>query len=160
MRRALVLIAFVLTLAAGGATWLNGDPAPPEARVPTGFQHAYAMHDCAPWDGPAITIDLTEMPWSENLPLRRFRIAIWRGDLRDGQVLRLDESEGNSPTGAARYCDGGGCQPLLGARVVVRQFRRDRSIEGELFWPLGDTTRREFALPFHAEWRKHTPLCG
>ena len=161
MRRVLVLLASVLTLAAGGVAWMNPDPAPPEARVPTGFQHAYALHDCAPWDGPAITIYLTRMPWSGKLPRSHFRVAIWRGDLRDGQELRLDESEGNSPTGSASYCDGSGCRSLgARVRVVVSQFRRDRSIEGELFWPLGDTTGREFALPFHAEWRPHTPLCG
>lgn len=159
MRRLLILLASVLTLAAGGVAWLTPDPAPPEARVPTGFQHAYAMHDCAPWDGPAIAIYLTERPWGVKLPRPHYRIAIWLGDLRDGQVLRLNESEGRNPTGAATYCDGRGCRPL-DARVVVRQFRPDRYIEGELFWPLGDTTRREFALPFHAEWRKHTSLCG
>lgn len=159
MRRLLILLASVLTLAAGGVAWLTPDPAPPEARVPTGFQHAYAMHDCAPWDGPAIAIYLTERPWGVKLPRPHYRIAIWLGDLRDGQVLRLNESEGRNPTGAATYCDGMGCRPL-DARVVIRQFRPDHSIEGELFWPLDDATGREFALPFRAEWRKHTPLCG
>ena len=159
MRRMLILLASVLTLAAGGVAWLNADAAPPGTRVPTGFQHAYAMHDCAPWDGPAVAIYLTERPWSVELPRPHYRIAVWRGSLRDGQVLRLDQREGNNPTGAASYCDGRGCRPL-DARVVVRQFRRDRHVEGEFFWKLGDGTGREVVLPFRAEWRKHTPLCG
>lgn len=54
----------------------GGDASPPAA---TEWAHAVAMADCAPWDGAATSIYLTQVPYDDHLARPFFRLTIYHG---------------------------------------------------------------------------------
>lgn len=146
----------ILTVSAlAGCGRSSGGEAPIE--LPSPYRYAYAMSDCAPWDGPAVTIFLTADPATpDTVPYPQLRISIWR----TGQVLPGNTFSwpGKEQVGAASRCDReNNCTPAAAGRVTFKAFQSDSALAGSfaLRFPEGATTGG-----FRARWRGQRAFCG
>jgi hypothetical protein len=67
---------WMMLCAALSACATGGDEPPP---VVEEWNHAVAMADCAPWDGPATTVYLTQVPYQAELARPFLRLTIHHG---------------------------------------------------------------------------------
>ena len=143
----------LLCLALGGCRRTS-----PPAKSPAEFPNAYAVADCAPWDGPAVTLYLTARPAdSSGFPLPHLRISVWRD---------AHELPGHSfawpadrQVGAAARCETPtDCRAASSGRVTFAAADPDSALSGstELTFPGGTTTSGSF----RAVWRKTRVMCG
>ena len=135
---------------------------------PTGFEHAYAAPDCAPWDGYAVSLVLRR---SELAPSET---AIESGD---DEQLRLGiyprDSRAQNPTGLKRgtvswpaepqvaggtLCASGRCAELPRGIITIRDVDVNGRLTGSVDLTLPG--RRAVRGTFQAEWRQRTRLCG
>lgn len=149
-------LAWTIILGALGAC--RGPSSGPLASPPPGYPYAYAVADCAPWDGPAVTIyltaraaDSTEFPWPQ------VRISVWRGlEALPGQSFTwpADQQIG----AAARCADPNACQLATAAHITFGPAPNDTTLTGfaELTFA-GDSTLRG---GFRAAWRRTRVMCG
>lgn len=102
--RSMILCAALTACATGGE---NSPPVFEE------WNHAVAMADCAPWDGPATTVYLTQVPYTDQLTRPFLRLAVYRGvDEVAGQ--RWDVGVGHERDGLPALC------PVMGECVTAR----------------------------------------
>lgn len=129
---------------------------------PSGYPHAYAMTDCAPWDGIATSITLSADTVRVDTPLGAefdppyLWIAIYEnpGDLA-GERFELDGAR----TGVGSRCESDGpCDATEGGWVRIVEVGDDRGLRGdfELRFPGGPP----LVGGFDAEWIDRTILCG
>jgi hypothetical protein len=130
----------------------------PLANSPPGYPYAYAVADCAPWDGPAVTLYLTARAAdSTDFPWPQLRISVWRGVATlSGQTFAWPANE---QVGAATRCAApDDCQLAAAARISFAPAADDSSLTGfaELTFPGGETLRGGF----RAAWRRMRVMCG
>jgi hypothetical protein len=126
--------------------------------LPEPFTHATAMRDCAPWDGPAVSIILTTAPLDSTMTPTEpwIHLSIWR----DSAVLAngLHEWPSDEQVGAASECPtADSCEAAETGRVRFREFE-------------GDTLVGQFRLTFRnddpieggfrAVWLERRMMCG
>lgn len=148
-----LLSSLVIALSACGDK-SNGGLLPPPAAYP----FAYAVADCAPWDGPAVTIyltaratDSTEFSWPQ------LRISVWRAvaDL-PGQTFSWPTEQ---QIGAAVRCaDPDTCEPATAARVSFLSAADDTTLMGVAELTFAGATRVHGG--FRAPWRRTRVMCG
>jgi len=125
---------------------------------PAGFPHAYAVADCAPWDGPAVTVYLTARPAdSTEFPWPQVRISIWRGaETLPGQSFAWPS---DVQVGAATRCtDPTACETASTARVSFTAATGDSTLSGytQMTFPGG----APLGGAFRAIWRATQAMCG
>jgi hypothetical protein len=135
-----------------------GEPRQGAPTAPAEYPFAWARSDCAPLDGPAVSVFLTREPTtSDDVPVPRIWISIWRG-LAEVKAHRFTLAASNSRVGAASLClDWDDCEPLAGW-VRFGRSAPDGALKGE--YELWTTTGRRLAGRFTAEWRERTAFCG
>ena len=143
------------------------EPAPVGTEVPTppvtiaspnGYSYAFAMPDCAPWDGPAVVLYLLDSN-SDAVPpaTRHVRVSIWKGQAELAHhTFRWPASP--EPGAAAQCSSDGSCEAAVEGRVAFATVDPDRSVAGELDlrFASGDSVRRAFT----ARWRPRRIGCG
>jgi len=127
--------------------------------LPEPFTHATAMRDCAPWDGPAVSIVLTEGPLDSTgvAGVPALYLSIWRGldAIHDASFMwPADEA-----IATASWCESGeACEPALGGMIRIASVGEDSTVTGEF-----EVTFRD-GVPvsggFQAVWRDRVLLCG
>ena len=154
-RAAVVLWALVASLgcsAAPGGDAVRGD---------TGFPMAYLQDDCAPWDGPALTLMLTHVETADpfDVAYPHLRVTTWRPPARlPGSTLEWSGT--GQSEGYATLCES--AEACEAAESVRLQFDRvqDRSdtISGDLHVELAGG--RVVTGPFEARRIDFLALCG
>ncbi len=124
--RSLGVTLAMLALAACGS---SSEPEPPE-----GFPLAYAMDDCAPWDGPATSVFLTSRPLggddSPSPPFVRISIYLPRGDVVGHSFALSAES---ASTGAVSRCESeASCVQAVSALVRFRDASPEEPLAGRI----------------------------
>ena len=144
------------------------EPPPIEDTMP-GYPYAYAMTDCAPWDGIATSIYLSAgpleravLPGSE-VPRPHVWISVYTAapDLT-GATITID----NERQASAALCPAdGACVTASRGRIRIRETSADRSLVGdfelEFFAPseLADAIST-LRGGFRAAWHERSILCG
>ncbi len=155
-RRHAIVVALAVLSSCG-----PGEP-PPYSEPPAGYPHAYAMTDCAPWDGIATSITLSADTVRVDTPLGAefdppyLWIAIYEsaGDL-GGKRFELDGAR----TGAGSRCESvGACDAAEGGWVRIAEIRDDRGMHGD--FELRFPGEPPLVGGFEAEWIERTILCG
>lgn len=154
MTRATALVLFALPFPACS----GGSKLVPFPSSPRGYQYARATQDCAPWDGPAVTIYLMTAagdsvpPTGRHLQISLF-IALdhlpgqrlsWPDDTRKGNLFECGSIES--------------CRPIPEGRVRISKVSKDNTVWGEvhLLTAAGDTIQGGF----RARWRPRRIFCG
>jgi hypothetical protein len=128
------------------------------AAPPSGYPLAFAMHDCAPWDGPAIALVLTAHSLdSLELVHPLARVMIYpRGESMTGRTYRWP----SDPEMAAgnRCMSENSCEMATSGQVTLGVVRPDTVMEGRvrLRFAGGD----EIAGGFRAVWLARRVMCG
>lgn len=157
MRDARVALALCLTAACGGTALEDPDP-------PVGFEAAWTVDGCAPWDGPATTVFLASaMPEtittrSPSYPHLWISLYYPRSEL-PGRTLEWSPNEQNVG-GAMRCVADGECETATEARVRVhRMTPGDGRLSGEISLVFPDGSVVEGG--FRAELAEQPPfVCG
>lgn len=122
------------------------------------FPYATARPDCAPWDGPAISITLTPTadPPAELTP--PYLLVMVYGS-HDRLLGRTTVWPGDAEVGSAVWCAAeGDCAVADTGIVRLGQVAGDSVLPGgvRLVFPRG----ARLDGSFRAVWRPHIPLCG
>jgi hypothetical protein len=125
---------------------------------PSGYPLAFVMHDCAPWDGPAIAIVLTSHAL-DNVeaahPLARV-VVYPRGESIAGHTYRWP-SEPEMAVGS-RCVSEDSCEMATAGQVTLRTVRPDTSMDGRVL--LRFANGEEIAGSFRAVWLPRRAMCG
>jgi hypothetical protein len=100
-----IILCGTLTACATG-----GDSSPP---VVEEWNHAVAMAECAPWDGAATTVYLTQVPYSDELAKPYLRLALYHG-ITEVAGQRWEVGVGHERDGMPSLC------PAVGECVTAR----------------------------------------
>jgi len=117
------------------------------------------MADCAPWDGPAVTILLTTRP-ADSIAVvgPRVSISVWRSATElPGQTVAWPSDK---QVGAATRCTtDADCEPARSARVTFAPASPDSVLGGtvELTFAGADSILRG---TFRASWLRTRVMCG
>jgi len=145
------------TLAAA-ALACAGEPVTPSALPLNEFPFATAYPDCAPWDGPAVSIVLTsalDTAETETPPLVRVMVY----DTAERLVGRTTVWPNEAEVGSAVWCVADGdCAVADSGVVVLERLSGDTALVGRL--RLVFVQRGLLDGAFHARWRPRIPLCG
>lgn len=143
----------LLPLAACGAPFPT-DP-------PEGYPYAYALVDCAPWDGPAVTILLMTRPApADSLAVTwpHVSVSVWRSRTTlAGQTFAWPSDR---QVGAATRCTSeAACEAASSGRVTFAPETADTLLRGsvELRFAGADSILRG---AFRASWRRTHVMCG
>jgi hypothetical protein len=129
---------------------------------PAGFQFASAAPDCAPWDGPAVTILLSNHPGSDTAGIAEnvrplIRVVLYpRGTGVTGQKFHWPA---DPEMAVGQRCPAEGeCETASDGEVDVLPSPADSALEGSLrlHFPDGTTV----SGGFHATWHPRRMLCG
>ncbi len=135
-----------------------GEPVTPSALPLNEFPFATAYPDCAPWDGPAVSIVLTpalDTAETETPPLVRVMVY----DTAERLVGRTTVWPGDAEVGSAVWCVADGdCAVADSGVVVLEHLSGDTALVGRL--RLVFVQRGLLDGAFQARWRPRTPLCG
>ncbi|HEY9384057.1 MAG TPA: hypothetical protein VIP80_11155 [Gemmatimonadales bacterium] len=90
---------------------------------------AALLQTCAPWDGPAVSLFLTDSPGASTYPAPPYRaITIYR-DLNEVLGERFEVTATTPQVGIAQDCASAGrCAPVLGAAVQFGGLGADSTI--------------------------------
>ena len=126
---------------------------------PAGLPFAFAVHDCAPWDGPAVTIYLTPTAGSGSTPLSwpHVRVSVWRA----AETLPGSSFSWPSDTqvGVAARCTGpDDCVQANRGRIRFRAHEPDGMLAGFTELTFADGTRLEGG--FRAVLGRSRAFCG
>jgi len=135
-----------------------------------GYAYAFATGDCAPNDGPAVSLYLLDARSDSMPPKGRYlRVTIYPDlrvtiypDYRDRvdslahQSFRWQESRG---PGVAVLCSEGSCASMNQGQIVFGAVKRGSWLEGQL--DLQFTNGIRIRRTFHANWQaKSVVVCG
>ena len=143
------------------ALLLPGCSGPPDQLFPVparGYPYAFATPDCAPWDGPAVTVYLLSAP-GDSLPppAPYFQVSLFAG-LADVAPLTLSWPD-DARKGSLLHCTAAGsCTPMPSGRVRVAEVSGDSALwlEVRLHTGAGDTIQGGY----RATWRPRRIGCG
>jgi hypothetical protein len=147
----LVAVAGAAVLGACGS-----DPAP-APHPPVGFDFAYALPDCAPWDGRAVRIVLTSVATDDPESARpQLRAVIYPRETElTGKTYRWPASP-DEATGAR--CDAESCDEARAGEVRVTAERPDSVLEGTVILQFANA--ETVSGSFRAFWRPRAVFCG
>lgn len=146
------------TLLLGTLCSIGCTASPNEASVapPPGYERAYVMRDCAPWDGPAIAILLTNHGVdSLDVGFPMVRLMIYpRDELVAGRTYRWPEVP---EMAAANRCDAANdCEAATSGDVTLTELRADTAVgRARLTFASGS-----IAGGFRAVWIQRQVMCG
>jgi hypothetical protein len=150
-------VALMLTAALGPLGCRAGSDLAPIAGPPGDFAYAYASPDCAPWDGPAVSIVLTTAPSAAPDEARpQLRLAIYPREVEIAGRSYAWPAQPELATGSR--CTAGACQSAPAGEIRLGPARPDSALEGTVtlrFGP-GDVVTGGF----RAVWRDRRMLCG
>jgi hypothetical protein len=136
--------------------WLSVAPTSASSEMP--FSHSSIRSSCAPWDGPAIEIVLTQTPAECKQPSGPYiEIGIWRGlPIQAGQTVKLGPT---SDTGFATRCTkAGDCNRAESGTIVFERYHDGARVAGryELHFQGGETVKGTF----DGKYCQNRVLCG
>lgn len=127
------------------------------------YKYAYAMSDCAPWDGAAVRFFLVDKA-VENADATKIArpylsIAIYKNVSElSGKTFNIGLGQGVN-IGTASLCpEQGNCPLIKSGIVIIKKVLADQSIEGEYQLEFEGNIKKIGS--FHASWLKYTALCG
>jgi hypothetical protein len=128
------------------------------AATPPGYPLAYVMRDCAPWDGPALTIVFTSHAMdSLEAAYPMLRVAIYpRGESMTGHTYRWP-AEPEMAAGM-RCTSADACEAATAGQVTLRAVRPDTAVEGRV--AMRFASGEESSGGFRAAWLKRRVMCG
>ena len=131
---------------------------PPGIVAPKAYSYAFAMPDCAPWDGPAVVMYLLDSHSNAVPPAtRHIRVAIWKGPAE--LAHHTFRWPANAQSGAAAQCSSAdSCKAAIDGHVAFGTVDLKGSVEGELDlrFANGDRVRQAF----NAAWQPRRIGCG
>jgi hypothetical protein len=143
--RIATFLAVLIVLAAPACDEADG--------VAVEYATARVMADCAPWDGPALTVVLTDSAAATTaVDSAHMRVSVWRGiaGLTGKRIDLVKE-------GAASRCSAAGdCTPAMSGWVRFDDVDTVH-VTGRFVVAFADSTLRG---SFDALWQKRTALCG
>lgn len=124
------------------------------------YAYAYAFPDCAPWDGAAVSIYLTNAVYDtkgQEVTPPFLHLAVWRDAQRQSETTITWPSE--ESVGAASICSSGTeCEAIPSGRVSVSGLANDSTMSGAYELRLADSTTMRGR--FRARWIERRMLCG
>ncbi len=154
--------ALLRTALLGGSVALTGircGAAPEESEGPR-FANAYALPDCAPWDGSAVSIYLTNATYDsvdEHVEEPFLHLAIWKSVRGAGETTI--SWPGEESVGGAYHCVmADQCSAATSGRVSVSGMAGDSILPGEYDLRFADSTVMRGR--FRARWIDRRMLCG
>jgi hypothetical protein len=145
-------LSLILALGCGGSQSATL-PDPPE-----GFGFAFATPDCAPWDGPAISILLTgSRSDSVDGVSRQLRVAVYKQS--DSVVGRRFHWPADPEVASGTLCQGSeSCEAAASGEIFFRPTGSDTILEGIVLlrFPKSDSLYGGF----RAAWRPRRAMCG
>jgi hypothetical protein len=122
------------------------------------FSYSSIRSSCAPWDGPAIEIVLTQKPAECKEPRGAYiEIGVWRGfPIHAGQTVTFSPT---SDTGFATRCaKADNCKRAESGTIVFERYQDGSGAAGryELRFKGGETLRGTF----DAKWCQLRVFCG
>lgn len=153
MRMSRVAAAFVL-LSACVAT----PPADLPDRPIAGFDRAEARMDCAPWDGPAVTVTLSAASTDPDSVVAPYlHVSLWKPlDALAGRTWRWPQ-EGEQIGGASYCATEAECQAATKGVVWLDRIGSDSLVSGRLRLSFDGSA---VAGSFRAAWRPRVAMCG
>jgi len=131
--------------------------APPLPAVTHHFPYATVAQTCAPWDGPALAVVLSNTAGCAPLKFPYIQISLWR-DLppKAGQTFSFDIRSSNGQ--ASRCLKANECEAATSGSVVFDIVDEGKSAKGryELHFKDGGIEGGSF----EAEWCQNRALCG
>jgi hypothetical protein len=129
----------------------------PGGHLPEGYSDSYAMRDCAPWDGPAVTVFLTASPAdSTSVPTPYLGLSTYRSPT-EVEGRRFEWPAKEQVAGAYRCRAEGDCEA---SRLGYIRF--DRSLpDGTLIGAfVAEFPRDTVEGGFRATWVARRMFCG
>jgi len=122
------------------------------------FSYGTMRRSCAPWDGPAVEINLTTEPTQcKRVAEPYISIAIWRGlPIHAGQVVKL--GAGSDAGSAARCTREGDCKLAQSTTINFDNYQERSSATGhyELQFKDGEILKGTFEV----KWCEERVVCG
>lgn len=155
-------VAALVGASAWCAACCGGQPEAQPGPPPEGYALAYAMEDCAPWDGAATTVILSADPLVPGAPLGSEvpRPHVWLSVYQPrlevlGERFEIDQDR---IAGAMRCPEEGRCEPASGGWVRFREDGDGRDLVGDFELIFEDATT--LAGGFDATWHERQVVCG
>ena len=140
------------------ATLACREPATPPARPLKEFPFATASSDCAPWDGPAVSVLLTPTAQSgESVAAPFLRVTLY--DSRERVARRTIRWPGDAEVGGASWCRADDdCVAADSGAVRLEVLEGDSVLPGRLRLVFAGHAPLEGS--FRAAWRPRVTRCG
>jgi hypothetical protein len=126
--------------------------------APAAFSYGTIQSSCAPWDGPAIGITLTNEPAQCKRTSEPFiSIGIWRGlPVQSGQVVKF--APGSDAGFASRCKKEGNCERAQSGTITFDRYEEGSGASGhyELHFKGDETLSGTFAV----KWCQERVICG
>jgi hypothetical protein len=125
----------------------------------TSFGYAVVRGSCAPWDGPAVAVTLTEQRAScKQAVYPQLQIAVWRGfPIVAPATIEFNDKADNG--GAAVLCTAeNACQRAVSGEVKFDSYNDGKSAKGSYEFTFRDGTTMKGT--FDAEWCQEKIMCG
>ncbi len=124
--------------------------------------HAYLVSSCAPWDGAAVTLYLTQKSNKcDRISPPYYMISLFRNlkEIPIGSEIKIDSINPNQQSqGDASKCPKpNACQPLKQPRIRFDAISAN-SVRGEFSYQL--MPDRQLIFPFTGKICPYIPLCG
>lgn len=122
------------------------------------YQYAYAHRDCAPWDGSAVRITLSDKPYNADKPNKpNLSICIYKNvNNIAGQTFILGQDD---RTGSANlFTTDEKYIPAKSGKVQITKIEPDKSISGEYDLEMENGIHHKGS--FQASWIDLRILCG
>ena len=138
------------------AACATGGEGPPP--VVEEWDHAVAMADCAPWDGPATTVYLTKVPYSDEMPTPYLRLALYHG-INEVAGQRWAVGAGHEQDGLPSLCPAAGaCVNARSGWIAFEDRTAEAPLEGS--YDLTFENGQRLAGSFVAPVLERLALCG
>jgi hypothetical protein len=126
------LVGLLLLGGIGGTSCDTSSDIAAVPATPPGYPLAFVMHDCAPWDGPAIAIVLTAHPLdSLEAAHPSLRLVIYpRGESLSGRTYRWP-ADPEMALGT-RCVSADSCEMATAGEITVGAVRPDTAMEGRM----------------------------
>jgi len=124
---------------------------------PVDYAYTWAVNDCAPWDGAAVTVYFsTSGPDAGSIVPPYLSVSVWTDPLQ--LVGRSHTIAGAQADGAASLCDrAGSCRTADAGWIRFDAFESEERLDGVIRVQFGaDVVEGSFS----AQWRDGQPLCG
>lgn len=125
----------------------------------TFYKYAYAMRGCAPWDGAAVQIYLSDEPLTEKGQIQKPLLSIFiYKDISEisEKIFKLGQ---DFNIGTASLCPKEGkCQLIKSGTVIIKSVSPDKNIQGEYEIEFEGNIKK--IGKFQTSWMKEMIPCG